>query len=136
MVHVFNAGLLARSQFASGRSCGRPNRSRFCVVFLVPSANSELVRKLHIALHASHAALPMVTPKNRSNVALPVLDQMSLHFSPSNVIEENNSDHMHYLKQKDERVLPGNLQNRRYSFLPPLTPNVFLSLHHQFRGTR
>jgi hypothetical protein len=33
---VFNAGLLARSQFASGRSCDRPTRSRFSVVFLVP----------------------------------------------------------------------------------------------------
>jgi hypothetical protein len=26
---------------------------------------------------------------------------------------------MHYLYQGDERALPGNLQNRRYSFLPP-----------------
>jgi hypothetical protein len=32
----FNAGLLARSQFASWRACDRPNRSRFSVVFLVP----------------------------------------------------------------------------------------------------
>jgi hypothetical protein len=30
-----NAGLLARSQFASGRSCDRPTRSRFSVVFLL-----------------------------------------------------------------------------------------------------
>jgi hypothetical protein len=58
---VFNAGLLARSQFASGRSCDRPSRSRFYVVFLGPRANAELVPKFHVALHASHAALPMVT---------------------------------------------------------------------------
>jgi hypothetical protein len=58
---VFNAGLLARSQFASGRSCDRPNRSSFSVVFLGPRANAELALKFHIALHASHAALPMVT---------------------------------------------------------------------------
>jgi hypothetical protein len=33
------------------------------VVFLGPRANAELVPKLHIALHTSHAALPMVTLK-------------------------------------------------------------------------
>jgi hypothetical protein len=32
----FNTGLLARSQFASGRSFDRPTRSRFSVVFLGP----------------------------------------------------------------------------------------------------
>jgi hypothetical protein len=58
---VFNGGLLARSQFASGRSCDRPTRSRFSVVFLGLRANSELLHKFHIALHASHAALPMTT---------------------------------------------------------------------------
>jgi hypothetical protein len=57
---VFNAGLLARSQFASGRSCDRPTRSRFSVVVLGPRANAELVPKVHLALHASHAALSMV----------------------------------------------------------------------------
>jgi hypothetical protein len=57
-----NAGLLAGSQFESGRSCDRP-RSRFCVVFLGPRADAELVPKFHDALHASHAALPMVTLK-------------------------------------------------------------------------
>jgi hypothetical protein len=35
--------------------------SRFSVVFLGPRANVELVPKFHVALHASHAALPMVT---------------------------------------------------------------------------
>jgi hypothetical protein len=30
------------------------------VVFLGPRANAELVPKFHVALHASHAALPMV----------------------------------------------------------------------------
>jgi hypothetical protein len=37
----FNVGLQARSQFASGRSCNRPTRSRFSVVFLGPRANAE-----------------------------------------------------------------------------------------------
>jgi hypothetical protein len=64
---LINAGQMARSQFASGRSCDRQNRSRFGVVFLVPRANAELIPKFHVALHASHAALPMVTSKFRSN---------------------------------------------------------------------
>jgi hypothetical protein len=62
-VSGFNAGLVTRSQFASGRSWDRPTRSRFSVVFLGPRANAELVPKFHVALHASHAALPMVTLK-------------------------------------------------------------------------
>jgi hypothetical protein len=33
----------------------------FSVVFLGPRANAELVSKFHVALHASHAALPTVT---------------------------------------------------------------------------
>jgi hypothetical protein len=33
------------------------------MVFLGPKANAELVPKFHVALHASHAALPMVTLK-------------------------------------------------------------------------
>jgi hypothetical protein len=37
--------------------------SRFSVVFLGTRANAELVPKFHVALHASHAALPMVTLK-------------------------------------------------------------------------
>jgi hypothetical protein len=32
----------------------------FPLVFLVPTANAELVPKFHVALHASHAALPML----------------------------------------------------------------------------
>jgi hypothetical protein len=32
-----------------------------------------LVPRLHVALHASHAALPMVTSKFRPNIALPTL---------------------------------------------------------------
>jgi hypothetical protein len=58
----FNARLLARSQFASGRSCDRSTRSRFSVVFLCPRVNAGLVPKFHVALNASHAAPPpMVT---------------------------------------------------------------------------
>jgi hypothetical protein len=69
-----NAWLLANSQFASGRSCDRPARLRCSVVFLRPRANAELVPKFHVALHASHAAFPMVTLKFRPNVALLMSD--------------------------------------------------------------
>jgi hypothetical protein len=53
-------------------SCDRPTRSRFSVYFLGPRANAELVPKFHVALHASHAALPMVTLKTSpyTNVTL------------------------------------------------------------------
>jgi hypothetical protein len=37
--------------------------------FLGPRANVELVHKFHVALHASHAALPMLTSKFRPKVA-------------------------------------------------------------------
>jgi hypothetical protein len=63
-IRVFNAGLLARSQFLSGSSCDRPTRSRFSVVFLDPRANVVLVPKFHVALHASRADLAMVTFKH------------------------------------------------------------------------
>jgi hypothetical protein len=35
----------------------------FSMVFLGPRENTELVPKFHVALHVSHAALPMVTLK-------------------------------------------------------------------------
>jgi hypothetical protein len=38
---VFNAGLLARSQFSSGRSCERPNRLRFYVFRRFPWSQSK-----------------------------------------------------------------------------------------------
>jgi hypothetical protein len=37
------------------------NSIKFFRVFLGPRANAELVLKFHVALHASHAALPMVS---------------------------------------------------------------------------
>jgi hypothetical protein len=55
---VFDAGLLARSQFATGQL-----DQGFSVVFLGPRANAELVPKFYIALHALHAATPMATLK-------------------------------------------------------------------------
>jgi hypothetical protein len=70
--HVFNGGMLARSQFVSGRSYERQTLSRFSVVFLGPRSNTELVPKSNISLHTSHAAFQMVTLKFRLNVPLPI----------------------------------------------------------------
>jgi hypothetical protein len=73
-VRLFNAGLLALSQFVSGRSYDWPTRS-ISVISLCPRANAELLPKFHVAPYATHAALPMVTLKCRPYVALPMLDQ-------------------------------------------------------------
>jgi hypothetical protein len=62
--HILNSKLLALSQFASGRSCNWPTRSRFSMIFLGPRANTELVTKFHVAMHALHALFPMVVLKN------------------------------------------------------------------------
>jgi hypothetical protein len=55
-VRIFSAGLLARSQFASGRSCDRPIRPWFFVVSLGLRAKAKLELKFRISVHASQAA--------------------------------------------------------------------------------
>jgi hypothetical protein len=67
---VFCAWSVPKVYRRQRRSFGR---SRFSVVFLDPTANAELVPTLHVALHTSHAALPMVTSKFCPNIALPTL---------------------------------------------------------------
>lgn len=69
-----NARLLARSQHASGGSGDRPSRPKFSIVSVSLGANSELVPEIHVALHASLAALSRVqnfrqkaTPKREHN---------------------------------------------------------------------
>jgi hypothetical protein len=51
-----NIGLLAGSQYASGRTYDRENRSKICVALHGRNANSEQAHKLHVSAHASHAA--------------------------------------------------------------------------------
>jgi hypothetical protein len=60
------------------------------VVFLDPRANAELVSRLHVALHASHAALPMVTSKFRPNIALPTLTPI--------LLKQPLQRHVYYIK--------------------------------------
>jgi hypothetical protein len=63
------------------------------VDFRGPSANAESASKFHVALHASHAAPPMVTSTFRPTAALQMLDQnftIIEHFQRDIKI---NSDH-------------------------------------------
>jgi hypothetical protein len=62
-VRMFSAGLLTRSQFCIRKVLRPANSIKVFRVFLGPRANAELVPKFHVALHASHAALPMVISK-------------------------------------------------------------------------
>ena len=51
-----------KSQCAFGRSCDRPTRHLFTVIFVCHRASNETVPKIHFALHASQAA-PSHSPK-------------------------------------------------------------------------
>jgi hypothetical protein len=97
-------------------------RSRFSVVFLGPRANAELVPKFHVALHASHLALPMVKSKFRPIVALQMLVQNFTIMQPfqRNTTIKSFTLCQIYLYQKDERALPGNLQTGDNVSCPPL----------------
>jgi hypothetical protein len=57
---------MTRKGEQKGPVTDRPTRSRFSVVFLGPRANAELVPKFHVALHASNAALQILTFQNLS----------------------------------------------------------------------
>jgi hypothetical protein len=57
---VFHRAVRVLYRGDNSQSSAGPTRSRFSVVFLGPRANAELVPKFHVALYASHAALPMV----------------------------------------------------------------------------
>jgi hypothetical protein len=107
---IFKAGLLARSQFASGRSCDWPTQSRFSVVLLGPRANAELVPKFHVALHASHAAFPMVTSQilPYTNVTDPQLQyhlNLNLRDCTANYRPTLSSERAPYVKKKETHSL-------------------------------
>jgi hypothetical protein len=59
-VRGFKAGLLDISSVCIRKVVRQASSVE---VFLGPRANAELVPKFHVVLHASHAALPMVTLK-------------------------------------------------------------------------
>jgi hypothetical protein len=106
------------------RKCLLLIRSRFSVVFLCSITNTELVE-----LHASNAALPMLTSK----FPLMYISKyyIEFHYAALPSYNKINSDHMHYLNQKDEQALPANFQNRRYSFGPHFLCVLSLSLFLQ-----
>ena len=56
-----NIGPLAGSQYASGRTCDRKNRSKICAALHGCKANSEQANKLHVSAHTSHAAHHILT---------------------------------------------------------------------------
>jgi hypothetical protein len=59
----FNTGLLARSQFASRRSCDRSTLSRFSVVFLGPVGISHMsdIRQMSVVMQRIVDFISMVT---------------------------------------------------------------------------
>jgi hypothetical protein len=77
----FSAGLQARSQYACAWYCDRPTRSTFSVVFLHPRAKAELIVNIHVAVHASHTAVPVLS-KFRHSAALQVLKPAQMLHSP------------------------------------------------------
>jgi hypothetical protein len=76
---VFNAGLLANSRFAFGRSCDWPTRSRFSVVFLGTIRKLSCYENVHVTLHASYPAFPMAATTFCSNVRI----KLPLQCNPS-----------------------------------------------------
>jgi hypothetical protein len=66
------------------------------VVFFGPKANTEFVPKFHVALYASHAALPMVTLEMspRTNVTLTLgvgdMDEGALHQEDEVTVKQRN----------------------------------------------
>jgi hypothetical protein len=103
-----------------------------------------LVPKFHVALHASHVALPMVKSKFRPIVALQMLVQNFTIMKPfqRNTKIKSFTLCQIYLYQKDERALPGNLQTGDNVSCPPLnvvslttSPHIIsLSLFLRSRG--
>jgi hypothetical protein len=68
------AGLLASSQYASGRSCDRPSRHRFSWFSSVFKQMLRWFLNSKLLLHASHAAFPILN----SLKLPPVLDAADL----------------------------------------------------------
>jgi hypothetical protein len=138
-------------------SCDRPTRSSFSVVFLGPRANAELVPKFHVALHASHAALPMLTPKFRPKVAPHINIKIppngavpqtynriqnharvqhdlaqhlfSLHSSSYRLHLQKSQPHLSSPYQKDERALPGDLRSRNLNLNSDVTHPIKCSVY-------
>jgi hypothetical protein len=125
----FNAGLLARSQFASGRSCDRPNSIK---VFLGTRANAELVPKFHVALHASHAALPMATLKispYTNNFDFWLWLRAVSPCSWGIWVREPYTDKKETVKQRHENWY-GALHQDELADRPLVAYNLSLNLHH------
>ena len=80
-VMYLNSGLLARSHYASRRSCDRPNWWVLSVCTLGPRANSEVVRKFHISL-------PLIDLPVQTSTACPSAALQKVLHSRSSVITQ------------------------------------------------
>jgi hypothetical protein len=118
---VFNARLMAISQFVSGKSCCRPVWKRISLVFFGPRADAEYVHscaghnvfRMQTSQCSRHvdSVLPTLTSKSRSN-AVQVLFKCPLTFrteSISFLTFEWFALSPIYLYHKDELTLAANL---------------------------
>jgi hypothetical protein len=72
---------------ATGNEKHGIRRNKSCQHDQSPSVVSLASEEMHVALHVSHAALPMLSSKFHSNAALTMFDTISLYYSPTNVIK-------------------------------------------------
>ena len=70
---------LTRSQYATGRSCGRPDRSKFSSVLFGAIANAELVPKFHSCVSCSPSNKHSNRPTRSLGCIFPVGPFMPLH---------------------------------------------------------
>jgi hypothetical protein len=101
------------------RSCDRPSRQKFSVVFLGPAANPELLSEIRFAPRVCHE-----THQTRSNfVTMPPPPTSCSPSSPATHFQQSDYQHLTFytyqsftlpaacLYQKDERAQPDNLQS-------------------------
>lgn len=132
----WNAGLLAISLQASGRSCDQPPCSRFSLIFVGPGASAELVPTFYLALNSSLEVFPKFLSKTQPNqccqtffltmqpsqyniqnltvilTSFPLLCTPAIRFQPSLQLHFQPRTFLTvYLYQKNERALSRNLHN-------------------------
>ena len=113
-----NLGLLARSQYESGRSCDRPIRPRCSGVFLGSRGNAQSVPKNHAyfpcsppnAIKISSSWCPQTQNSTQTPNSFLLLHTTSSSATVCYSLPEGLPRH----QQKDERPLPGSLQSSNF----------------------
>jgi hypothetical protein len=80
-------------------------RSWFPVALFDPRANDEFAPKLHVALRASHAALPMVTSKFRPNIALSFSSNLTIKQPFQRHVKRNLIVHVTHIRRTSGHCL-------------------------------